>query len=874
MPLDTFARLTLYELSGRRRVSGQGALPWLARVLFRPDTTADDPVFLVNHPDAATALGLTGLGRGRYSYSQLEPGVERLADLARKLGASDDQEVDLAQADLLRLFQAVTLYRDLRGALDFARPDPSLDDLSLTEVLNTGGAPSSDTEMVARAQLRWTGRGWQNPFRVVPGDNTGTTWLSPEAALLEGDGPAVLASHLGRATFAWEHRDWDAAQRALELFRVGALERAARPDAGLALEVFYNQARPFLISGALAVCALLAQALSRRYRWPGLLPSALLAAALTVHTAGLVVRVLVTGRPPVTSLYTSFVFVAWVAMALGLYLRLARNEDLGLVVGTVGGILLTLLSSKFAAEGDQLGVLQAVLDTNFWLATHVVTITAGYGGCVVAGLLGHLYLLRSILQPWEEDTQAALYRLIYGSLVFSLILTFLGTVLGGIWADQSWGRFWGWDPKENGALMIVLWIAIVLHARLARIIEPRGVAGLSVTLILVVLFSWLGVNLMGVGLHSYGWTRGMGLVVVAVAGAEVLFLAVCWPLAGGGQRGPRLKSVRVSGIRRETPDTVTVSLALGRGERISAAPGRYVTLFALVRGFTYRRAYSLSWLDERGTHFDITVRTLEDGTVSPWIERELRLGARLAVAGPSGTFGLDGEAADRDGPGPVFVAGGSGIAPLAPMAERYFLDGGRRLLLVYGSRDERHIIFRDRMERLRTANPGLTVRHVLAEPAADWTGERGRITGPLVVSAAGVLPGRTFYLCGPEPMVDEVRAGLLDAGVDPSRVREERFAPATSDSARRTGRGGMVRFSASRADVRVRAGQSILEAGLRAGLSLPGSCMAGRCRDCAALLVRGLVRMEEPNTLTAAEREQGVILPCSSYPEGEVTVDL
>ena len=112
-------------------------------------------------------------------------------------------------------------------------------------------------------------------------------------------------------------------------------------------------------------------------------------------------------------------------------------------------------------------MLQAVLDTNFWLATHVVIITIGYSATFVAGFLAIVYVVRDFVSnkvAFDKVNRTGITKMIYGIVCFATLFSFVGTVLGGIWADQSWGRFWGWDPKENGALMIVIWNAAILHA--------------------------------------------------------------------------------------------------------------------------------------------------------------------------------------------------------------------------------------------------------------------------------------------------------------------------------------------------------------------------------------------------------------------------
>ena len=157
---------------------------------------------------------------------------------------------------------------------------------------------------------------------------------------------------------------------------------------------------------------------------------------------------------------------------------------------------------------DNLESVRAVLDSNFWLSTHVTTVTIGYSATFVAGLIGAIHLwLRAFKADYQDGE--ALARAAYGILAFALIASFIGTMLGGIWADQSWGRFWGWDPKENGALLIVISMLAILHARMGGYLREHGVCMAAAFTGTVVAFSWWGVNLLGVGLHSYGFTSGI-----------------------------------------------------------------------------------------------------------------------------------------------------------------------------------------------------------------------------------------------------------------------------------------------------------------------------------------------------------------------------
>jgi cytochrome c-type biogenesis protein CcsB len=259
---------------------------------------------------------------------------------------------------------------------------------------------------------------------------------------------------------------------------------------------------------------------------------------LLVHSLGLVARVYLSGRPPVTNLYSSAIFIAWAGVVLCVGLELVYRNGIASVVGAALAAPSLIIAHYLAADGDTMKMLQAVLDTNFWLATHVVVVTLGYAATFLAGVLGIAYVIAGIftrggggadslltksrvaasvvsaarapVTGWVvvsggSASLKTLSRMIYGIVCFAMLFSFVGTILGGIWADQSWGRFWGWDPKENGAVLIVLWNAIVLHARWGGLVKDRGVALLAIFGNVVTAWSWFGTNMLGIGLHSYGF---------------------------------------------------------------------------------------------------------------------------------------------------------------------------------------------------------------------------------------------------------------------------------------------------------------------------------------------------------------------------------
>ncbi len=174
------------------------------------------------------------------------------------------------------------------------------------------------------------------------------------------------------------------------------------------------------------------------------------------------------------------------------------------------GFVTQIIAHNLAMSGDTMEMMRAVLDTNFWLATHVVVVTLGYASTFLAGFLAIVYIFLGVFTKhalaYRRRKSKSLAQMVYGIVCFATLFSFAGTVLGGIWADQSWGRFWGWDPKENGALLIVLWNATILHARWGGIVRERGLMNLAVVGNIVTSWSWFGVNMLGIGLHSYGFT--------------------------------------------------------------------------------------------------------------------------------------------------------------------------------------------------------------------------------------------------------------------------------------------------------------------------------------------------------------------------------
>ena len=238
--------------------------------------------------------------------------------------------------------------------------------------------------------------------------------------------------------------------------------------------------------------------------------------ALIYLAWGILHRSLLMGRPPVGNLYDTIPFITLGAtLVMGVAEWMTKRNllvSLGSAIGVAG--MFMAFRFEYGDATDHMDPLVAVLKSNYWLATHVVTVTLGYSGGLMACFLSMVYVHLRLAGVIEDDKKFRRFmtRAVFGIVCFTLLFSLVGTVLGGIWANDSWGRFWGWDPKENGALLIVLWSLIILHARLAGWMTDWGIHLCCIFFGSVVAFSWWHVNMLEVGLHSYGFIKGGSVI--------------------------------------------------------------------------------------------------------------------------------------------------------------------------------------------------------------------------------------------------------------------------------------------------------------------------------------------------------------------------
>jgi ABC-type transport system involved in cytochrome c biogenesis permease subunit len=493
-PFDSMARSTLMLISGKQEYKDdndrtQPAVKWVMDVLTHDPSASASKVFRIENDQVLSLLGLQPRSETHFRYALDEfrdrTKIKQLWEKADAARAVPERERDVFQIKVLEMQSHLFLYM----ALDSRRAPRLL-------------PPQSS------GQQDW--RSVDEAFAALP---------NPEANLLQiakqdRDLAMVLA-----ILKSYESNDPKIFNKMVAEYRKEVDEHYPVETARIDTELFFNHFEPFYQCGLLYGVVFLLSCFSW-FGWSETLNRSafwLMALALVVHIGALITRMYLMDRwlVFVTNLYSSSVFIGAGCGALCLVLeRFFRNGIANVAGSALSG--LTMIVAQHLAVGDTLEMMRAVLDTNFWLATHVTCMTLGYTATFVAGFLGLIYILRGVLTPsLDKDTARKIGQMIYATVCFATLLSFTGTVLGGIWADQSWGRFWGWDPKENGALLIVIWNALILHARWGGMVKQRGMAVLAVVGNMVTGWSWFGTNQLGVGLHAYGFnnTLATGLVV-------------------------------------------------------------------------------------------------------------------------------------------------------------------------------------------------------------------------------------------------------------------------------------------------------------------------------------------------------------------------
>jgi cytochrome c-type biogenesis protein CcsB len=519
-PIDTFAAETLIRLTGRSGYTDKAGRRWVARdfvlsALLETHDWRNEPMILVSLGKLKEQLGLQATQR-RFSFTQLTalPELNRIAGEAHALQKAE-KPLDRSQREAMAVSERLALLGHvMEGSALLIVP-----------------ASTSETD----------------PWVVPP--EFGRYYTETQFGPVQNELQAVANAYVEGDGFKFG----SASRRLREALR--ALSPSIYPtERQLGIESGYNHLEAFyraiLVYGTAFLLLLIAQWRNPR----GILSVAgviLAILGLVLHASGIILRCLIAGRPPVTNMYESIIWVSFAVSFFGMIFFARYRTTIYLLAALPVTLLALLLVHQMPiAMPSSIDPLVPVLRDNFWLTIHVLTITLSYAAFALAMGFGHILLWRYARKPAEARTDAPMHFWLYRVLQLGVLLLAAGTILGGVWANYSWGRFWGWDPKETWALIALLCYITTLHGRLAGWWTQFGLVVASVVCFLAVLMAWYGVNfVLGKGLHSYGFGIGGETYVATFVILDLLFVGFAiWRYRASRMAAPAAREIETVSV--------------------------------------------------------------------------------------------------------------------------------------------------------------------------------------------------------------------------------------------------------------------------------------------------------------------------------------
>jgi cytochrome c-type biogenesis protein CcsB len=516
-PLAAFAGEVVLHLSSRRRFEGWSPSEQILSLVAQPSAWREKPLIKIEREDVKRQL-LLDVSRQRFSVSELFANsallqyASRMGELESTLAKAPHPNADPREEELKRILDRLTVFHRLVSGEAWT--------------FQPSGEPGGAWQPVARPE-----QNEERSLREILADTSTSgriraRFIEVMGAYLAGDEPRFQSA-------VRELR------RLIEDDAIRVEPAFAREIPRLKAERIYLQVRPFHWAWILDLIAAIAFAASawvasvrsegQGSRWFHRAGLFCLTLGLILHATGFGLRSYVAGRPPVSNMYESIVWVSFGAVVFSWIIYAFQRARILLGVGSVLGALGLLAADSAPTLMDPgLHPLVPVLRSNYWLTVHVLTITLGYAAFALTLGIGNVTLFQLFRGASERSSDVSrLNQLTYRAMQFGVVLLAAGTILGGVWADYSWGRFWGWDPKEVWALIALLTYLTVLHGRYAGWVGPVGFAAWTVFCFSSVVMAWYGVNfVLGVGLHSYGFSAGgQGAVGIAVL-IQLLYVGV------------------------------------------------------------------------------------------------------------------------------------------------------------------------------------------------------------------------------------------------------------------------------------------------------------------------------------------------------------
>jgi|MDSX01.1.fsa_nt_gb ABC-type transport system involved in cytochrome c biogenesis permease subunit len=543
-PFDTLARHYLLQIQGRLRVpSNASPTEWLFSIMTRESAFKSDNIILVEHPKLFDAIG-NQFHKQKFRVSELflSQHIERIKPLISSAMLLEKEQRTPIQNSALQVFNRYQAMQNLRTQFFPYNNGSQLGFwnhmLELSQSMDKKDIQSSPKLQPFLEKYNELASLNSSTYFIF-----GDQWVTiPEAALDQTQTYQILLENYLLLSDAFNQYITNESSPEPHKTQISAYSDGINhlfyqtnkwQSILVNLEFLFNFLNPFSVAMVLYGLIIMMVFLSRftRFLTANTIIQTTWGLALSFHLFGLIARIIILMRPPVINLYSSAIFVAFISSAIGFFMyKKTRALFYAGYVSTLSALSL-IVAYHLSLSGDTMEVMQAVLNSNFWLATHVVTITIGYAIIFMAGFFAISYVLIGTLTTiMTPEFEQRLVRTVHVFLLISLFFNLLGTVLGGIWADQSWGRFWGWDPKENGAILIVIWTAIILHMKWGKLIKVRGLMNLTIGSNIVTMWSWKGTNMLGIGLHSYGFTESTFYWLMMFFASQITIMALgCLP---------------------------------------------------------------------------------------------------------------------------------------------------------------------------------------------------------------------------------------------------------------------------------------------------------------------------------------------------------
>lgn len=477
-PFDSFARETLDRLSGNSTWRGQDPVETVYSIFAEPDRWQEEPLLAVPYGPLREALGL-GRKTTHVSYSELMstkrlmrmlPGIVQKQEESRKLTMLENETMELYD-------RFVTFHGLLKQEVRMVPPPP--------------GEPVWG-DVLSSAEAR---PAWEKLIESLRQPQT----PGLEAAVRDLVG-SLYSENPGSVPARWR----------------------------LDLELLYNRLAPFKLARALyLLAALLLLVPVKRFRAkPALAGWTLFWAAFLLHLGGVTARVVLGGRPPVSNFYETMLWLPLVAVLLAaVFERIYRSGLFAFSAALLSAILL-LLADHLPLDSS-ISPVVAVLRSNLWLSIHVLMVVGSYAPIALATVLAHLYGAYYLIDGERHPMLPKVGTFMYRSIQVGVVMLAAGIMLGAVWANASWGRYWGWDPKETWSLITLLWFIALLHGRFAGWLKGPGMALGTVAGFFLLLMTYYGVSFYLVGLHSYagGNAKPFPPLLIAYILGELLFMA-------------------------------------------------------------------------------------------------------------------------------------------------------------------------------------------------------------------------------------------------------------------------------------------------------------------------------------------------------------